>query len=105
MEIRKGLYGLPQAGILANKLLQKRLTKYGYFEVIHTTGLWRHKWRLLTSTLVVDGFGVTYVGEEHVHHLVRALKESTYRVEKNWTGDLYCGITLDWNYEKRYVDV
>ena len=25
MEIRKGMYGLPQAGILANKLLKERL--------------------------------------------------------------------------------
>jgi hypothetical protein len=25
MEIRKGIYGLPQAGILANKLLKERL--------------------------------------------------------------------------------
>ena len=28
-EIQKGIYGLPQAGILANKLLQKRLAKFG----------------------------------------------------------------------------
>jgi hypothetical protein len=31
MEIRKGMYGLPQAGILANKLLKKRFAKHGYF--------------------------------------------------------------------------
>jgi hypothetical protein len=31
MEIRKGMYGLPQAGILANKLLKKRLARHGYF--------------------------------------------------------------------------
>ena len=30
VEIRKGMYGLPQAGILANKLLKKRLAKHGY---------------------------------------------------------------------------
>ena len=29
-EIRKGMYGLPQSGILSNKLLKERLTKYGY---------------------------------------------------------------------------
>ncbi len=28
MEILKGMYGLPQAGILANKLLKKRLAKH-----------------------------------------------------------------------------
>jgi hypothetical protein len=39
MEICKGMYGLPQAGILANKLLKKRLAKHRYFEQLHTPGL------------------------------------------------------------------
>ena len=42
LEIRKAIYGLPQAGILANKLLWKRLAPHGYYEVAHTPGLWRH---------------------------------------------------------------
>ncbi len=29
-EIRKGMYGLPQAGIIAQELLAKRLGKHGY---------------------------------------------------------------------------
>ena len=33
LEIRKAIYGLPQAGILANKLLQEKLAKHGYDEV------------------------------------------------------------------------
>jgi hypothetical protein len=43
VEIRKGMYGLPQAGLLANKRLQKRLATHGYAPVTHTHGLWRHK--------------------------------------------------------------
>ena len=42
MEIQKGMYGLPRAGILANKLLKERLGKKGYFEVPHSPGLWTH---------------------------------------------------------------
>jgi hypothetical protein len=42
MEIRKGMYGLPQAGILANKLLKKCLAKHSYFEQPHTPGLFSH---------------------------------------------------------------
>jgi hypothetical protein len=42
MEIRKGMYGLPQASILANKLLKERLARHGYFEQPHTPGLWKH---------------------------------------------------------------
>ena len=36
MEIQKGMYGLPQAGILLNKLLKERLVEYGY--IIHNWG-------------------------------------------------------------------
>jgi hypothetical protein len=32
MEIRKGMYGLSQAGILASKLLKLCLAHYGYFK-------------------------------------------------------------------------
>jgi hypothetical protein len=39
VEIRKAIYGLPQAGILANKLLKVRLAPTGYYEVSHTPGL------------------------------------------------------------------
>jgi hypothetical protein len=42
MEIRKGMYGLPQAGILANKLLKLGLAHHGYFKQPHTPGLWKH---------------------------------------------------------------
>ena len=27
-----------------------------------------------------------------------------YEMEKDYNGELYCGITLKWNYEKGYVD-
>jgi hypothetical protein len=42
IEIRKGMYGLPQAGILANKLLEKCLSTRGYYQCQHMPGLWRH---------------------------------------------------------------
>jgi hypothetical protein len=42
IEINKGMYGLPQAGILANKLLAKHLARDGYFQCQHMPGLWSH---------------------------------------------------------------
>jgi hypothetical protein len=42
IEIRKGMYGLPQAGKLANQQLTTHLAKYGYKPTEHTPGLWRH---------------------------------------------------------------
>jgi hypothetical protein len=42
IEIQKGMYGLPRAGILANKLLQRNLAKDGYQPTQYTHGLWKH---------------------------------------------------------------
>ena len=42
VEIRKGMYGLPQAGIIANKKLKLHLAKHGYHPTAHTPGLWTH---------------------------------------------------------------
>ena len=104
MEIRKGMYGLPQAGILANKLLKKQLAKQGYYELPHTPGLWKHISRPITFTLVVDDFGVKYVGEQHARHLVESIKKE-YTVEVDWAGELYCGIKLAWDYDNQFVDI
>ena len=54
--------------------------------------------------MVVDDFGVKYVGKEHVEHLIKCIKE-TYEVIEDWTGDLYCGITLKWNYVDRWLGI
>jgi hypothetical protein len=45
IEIRKGMYGLKQAGLLANQLLQTRLAPFRYYPARHTPGLWLHKTR------------------------------------------------------------
>jgi hypothetical protein len=39
IEIRKGMYGLKQAGLLANQLLQTRLNPFGYYPARHSPGL------------------------------------------------------------------
>jgi hypothetical protein len=73
IEICKGMYGLPQAGILANKLLEKRLAKHSYFKQPHTPGLWKHESCPVWYNLVVDDFGIKYIGKEHLLHLYNAL--------------------------------
>ena len=71
-----GMYGLPQSGLLANKLLEKLLNKRGYHQSEIVPGLWKHKWRPVRFTLVVDDFGVKYVGKEHAEHLKNTLEEN-----------------------------
>ena len=92
MEIQKGMYGLPQAGIILTiKLLKQHLTNTGYYETPVTPRLWKHVHRPITFSLVVDNFGIKYIGEEHFHHLVDAIKEE-YNAEIYETKGHYCGI-------------
>ena len=88
--------------LLAQELLAERLAKKGYQQSKTTPGLWKHKWRPVQFTLVVDDFGVKYVGKEHAEHLMEALKEH-YEVSEDWTGSKYCGLTLKWDYKHRKV--
>ena len=64
----RGMYGLPHAGLLANELLETRLNKRGYQQSKLVTGLWKHKWRPVQFTLVVDDFGVKYVSEKYTYY-------------------------------------
>ena len=75
-EICRGYYGLPQFGMLENKQLRLRLENEGYYEARTTPGLWRHKWRPIQFFLVVDDFGVEYVGKQNAEHLETILKKS-----------------------------
>jgi hypothetical protein len=104
IEIQKGMYGLPQAGILANELLQHNLAKDGYRPTQHTHGLWNHNTRPISFSLVVDDFGVKYVGHEHAEHLMACIKKN-YNISSDWNGRAYCGLTLDWDYTNRTVDL
>ena len=101
-EIRRRCYGLPQSGILANKQLRLRLEKEGYYEARTTPGLWIHKWRPIQIFLVVDDFGVEYVGEKHADHLATILKKY-HSITEDWEGKKYAGIDLKWDYEKLHV--
>jgi hypothetical protein len=79
------MYGPPQSGLVANELLEKQLNKHGYLQSELVPGLWKHDTRPIQVTLVVDDFGVKYVGEEHAHHLKNTLKEH-YKLTCDWTG-------------------
>jgi hypothetical protein len=104
IEIRKGMYGLKQAGLLANQLLQTRLAPFRYYPARHTPGLWLYKTRLVSFTLVVDDFAVKYVGKQHAEHLRNALLR-TYELTTDWTATVYSGMTLKWDYKNRTCDI
>ncbi len=99
---KRGMYGLPQAGLLANELLKKLLNKHGYQKSKLVPGLWKHNIRPIQFTLIVDHFSIKYVGKEHAQHLKNALKEHC-KLTCDWTGKQYIRITLDWDYNKCHV--
>ena len=93
IEVLKGMYGLPQAGLLAQELLEKRLAKHGYYQSNIVPGLWKHKTRKIVFTLVVDDFGIKYVNKSDAEHLMAVLKKD-YEVTEDWNGERYIGMHL-----------
>jgi hypothetical protein len=104
IEIRKGMYGLKHAGLLATKILQKRVSLCGYYQARHTPGMWLHKTRPIALSLIVDDFTVKYVGKQHAYHLRDALLRS-YELTTDWEGKLYSGMSLKWYYKTRTCDI
>ena len=102
VEIRRALFGLKQSGMLANKQLSKVLNREGYHAARHTPGLWLHKTRPISFTLVVDDFGVKYVNKLDVVHL-QSVIERAYPTTTDWTGTKFIGVTLKWDYGRRQL--
>jgi hypothetical protein len=59
-KIRKGMYGLPQAGLIAQELLEQGLSTVGYSQSKIIPCLWTHKTRKTCFTLVVNGFAIKF---------------------------------------------
>ncbi len=104
IEVQKGIYGLPQAGISVQNLLEKHLNKHGYFQNKAVPGLWTHNSRPISFTLVVDDFGIKYIGKKHALHLLNILKEH-YEIAVDWTGNKFIGLTMDWDYPSQKVHI
>ncbi len=69
-KIQKGMYGLAQAGIIAQQLLKKCLKAHGYHQSTITPGLWKHDTHPISFSLIVNDFGVKCVEEENAQHLL-----------------------------------
>ena len=63
LEIRKGMPGFKQAGRIANDRIKAHLTHFGFTPVTKTPVLWKHTTKLIIFSLVVDDFGVKYIGK------------------------------------------
>ena len=101
-EVRQKMYGLPQAGIIGQDLLTTQLHQAGYRQSKVTPGYWHHEWCPISFTLVVDDFGVKYINKTDVDHLTSVLSQD-YKIDTDWDGTRYLGLTLDWDYKLRKV--
>jgi hypothetical protein len=104
VEIRKGMYGLKEAAILAYEQLCAHLAPFGYHPVKHTPGLWQHTDRPTTFTLAVDDFGIKLFCKADAKHLFDALA-TMYTITKDWSGSSYLGFSIQWNYAAGHVDI
>jgi hypothetical protein len=102
--VNKGMYGLPQAGKLANDDLAKHLAPHGYIPCPITPGLWKDTTSDLMFSLVVDDFGVRYTSKPDVERLLTILQRK-YRTSTDWTGSRYVGLTIVWDYTNGTVDI
>ena len=53
--------------------------------------------------LLVDYFGIEYVGKEHALHLRKTL-EQNYEITTDWEGTKFAGIDLAWDYNYRHAN-
>ena len=99
-EIVKGMYGLPQAGILAQQQLVALLATAGYTQDEIVPCVFNHKTNGITFTLVVDDFGIKFINSEGAEHLISTLQQH-YEIKVNRTGSKYLGMKIDIDYDKR----
>jgi hypothetical protein len=97
VEVVKGLYGLPHAGLLAKEQLTTLLSRHGYTESPATPGHFTHAHSPTQFTLIVDDFGVKTNSKANADMLLATLRE-LYEITVDWTGTKFLGLTLEWNY-------
>jgi hypothetical protein len=67
-----------------------------------TPGLWKHKWWTIQFCLIVDYFGIEYVGIEHFNHLLMVLQRY-HQVQTNMAGNKIAGLNVQWDFPSKQV--
>ena len=66
--------------------------------------MWHHKTCPLTFTSAADHFGIKYISKQDAKHLLSALQDKD-SITINWSGYLNLGLSINWQYDKGYVEV
>ena len=99
-KINRAWYGLKQAGKIAHDDLVSHLEQHGYIKAKWTEGLFFHRSRDISFTLVVDDFGIKYTDPKDLQHLATIMRiKYPFKIDEQ--AKQYIGITLNWDYEQR----
>ena len=101
-QVDKGMYGLQQAGKVASDHLIPRLLEAGYKETGRMPGLFSHQNNNIIFALIVNNFLVQYFSDEALAHLINTLQHH-YTITVDKIGSMFCGMQIDWNYNKGHV--
>jgi hypothetical protein len=117
-EIRKCMYGLPQAGKLSQTRLIQHLKENGYTQCPNTPCLFRHHTREIMFCLVVvhhtreimfclvvDDFGVRYKTQADADHLIGTLEKYEYKLKVRPLGDVYLGMAIAFDRQNKTVSI
>ena len=92
------MYGLPQAGIIAQELIKKRLVEYGYHQSKIIKGFWKHRTRPICFCHVVNNFAVKHVNQDDADQLINAVRKY-YLMTADNKATKYFGLTIERDYE------
>ncbi len=105
-EIRKYMYGLPQAGKLSQTRLIQHLSENGYTQCPNTPCLFRHRTQEIMFCLVVDDFVVRYKTQADAEHLIHTLEKYDYKFKVQPLGDVYLlGMAIAFDRPKKSVSI
>jgi hypothetical protein len=104
-EIRKCMYGLPQAGKLSQIRLVRHFSTHGYIQCPNTPCLLRHITRDIMFSLVVDDFGVRYTKQADANHLIRTLEANAYKFKVRPLGNKYLGMFIAFDRDCKTVSL
>ena len=102
---RKGDEWYPGSRHIGKWSVISKTEKYGYIEVTHTPGYWKHIWKPTSWTLILDDFGFKYTNKQFADELLKIMSQ-WYVMKMDWECTSFGGITLKWNYEgERWVEL
>jgi hypothetical protein len=80
------------------------LASHGYHQSKFIHGRFTHETRDTIFALIVDNFRVKYLSLEDAKHLQSCLR-AKYKITTDYNGTTFLGMTLDWDYTNRTVDI